>query len=214
MRGLILKDLLNLRKNIRTVLIIGLAYSIFFSAFQPAAMVGIIMILFMTQSLTTFSYDEYSKWNLYALSLPISRQQLVKSKYIVSYLLLIVGAILSFLTTLVISLFKETFNLFELTSSTFACFSVMAVMLMILLPLIYKFGVERGRILILAVFGIPTLLILITFKLLTIMNISMPTPEQLELWLSYTPIIMPIFLALLTYLSYRLSIKLMLKTEL
>ena len=80
MKGLILRDLLNLRKNLKTIIIMCLFYTLLFSTLNPTFLSGMITILFAMQILTTFSYDDYSKWNMYALSLPITKKQLVLSK--------------------------------------------------------------------------------------------------------------------------------------
>ena len=72
MKGLLLKDLLNLKKSIKLMLIIGIAYSIFFSTFEPTTLTGLLTLLFAMQSLSSFSYDEFSKWDCYALSMPLS----------------------------------------------------------------------------------------------------------------------------------------------
>lgn len=213
MKGLILKDILNLRKTLRTTIIIGIAYSILFSNFQPAAMLGIIMILFMMQTLTSFSYDDYSKWNCYALSLPITKKQLVLSKYLLSFIFLIIGLIVSFILTSAITLFNGTFEFIELGAASIGCFSVMTLMIMILLPLIYKFGIERARLMLIGVFAIPTILILIVAKLINGMDIPLPSPEQIEMWTKLLPYLIISTLVLCTYISYKLSLKIVSKKE-
>lgn len=213
MKGLILKDILNLRKTLRTTIIIGIAYSVLFSTFQPAAMVGIIMILFMMQTLTSFSYDDYAKWNNYALSLPITKKQLVLSKYLLSFILLIVGLLSSFILTSAITMFNGTFEFIELGAASIACFSVMTLMIMILLPLIYKFGSERARLMLIGVFAIPSILILIVVKLINGTDIPLPSPEQIEVWGKLLPYLIISTLVLCTYVSYKLSLKIVSKKE-
>ena len=61
MKGLILKDLLNLRKNLKTTVIICIFYSVLFSTLNPAVLSGIVTMLFTMQILSTFSYDDYAQ---------------------------------------------------------------------------------------------------------------------------------------------------------
>lgn len=213
MKGLILKDLLNLRKTIRTSLIIGIAYSIFFASFDTSFIIGILALMFTMQALTTFSYDEFAKWDIYALSLPISRKQLVLSKYIVSFTLMISGLLLSLAITSILAFLHGTFDFIELISGLFGFSIVMVFMLITLIPLIYKFGIERGRIMIIGIFAIPSLIILVIVKLLNGMNIALPSPEVIEMVLKIAPYFIVVLLAIFTYLSYRISIKIVSKKQ-
>ena len=95
MKGLIIKDFLNLRNNIKTMLITILIYLLFFISYDPSFLSGLLIMIFCLQILSTFSYDEYANWDVFALSLPISRKELVLSKYIVFAIFPIAGTILS-----------------------------------------------------------------------------------------------------------------------
>ena len=180
MKGLILKDLLNLRKNLKTIIIMCLFYTLLFSTLNPTFLSGMITILFAMQILTTFSYDDYSKWNMYALSLPITKKQLVLSKYILGISFIIFGGVFSFILTSLLSLFKGSFILGDLVASIIGSTGIMILMILILLPLIFKYGVERSRIMLLAIFAIPTVLILIISKVLALTGIPFPSEEQLN----------------------------------
>lgn len=213
MKGLILKDLLNLRKNFKTIIVIVLFYAIMFSSFDPSFLSGIITLMFTMQVITTFSYDDYAKWNMYALSLPVTKKQLVLSKYVLSFAFVLIGCILSFLLASGVSLFKGTFVLGELMASNIGFVGVMLYFILILLPLIFKYGVERSRIMLLGVFAIPTILILIIGKGLSLAGIPFPSEEQLNALLPVIAIIAIIILIVGTYISYLASVKIVTKKE-
>ena len=213
MKGLILKDLLNLRKNLKTIIIMCLFYTLLFSTLNPTFLSGMITILFAMQILTTFSYDDYSKWNMYALSLPITKKQLVLSKYILGISFIIFGGVFSFILTSLLSLFKGSFILGDLVASIIGSTGIMILMILILLPLIFKYGVERSRIMLLAIFAIPTVLILIISKVLALTGIPFPSEEQLNALLPVICIIATLILIAGSYVSYMTSVKIVTKNE-
>ncbi|MTP79414.1 ABC-2 transporter permease [Turicibacter sanguinis] len=213
MKGLILKDLLNLRKNLKTIIIMCLFYTLLFSTLNPTFLSGMITILFAMQILTTFSYDDYSKWNMYALSLPITKKQLVLSKYILGISFIIFGGVFSFILTSLLSLFKGSFILGDLVASIIGSTGIMILMIIILLPLIFKYGVERSRIMLLAIFAIPTVLILIISKVLALTGIPFPSEEQLNALLPVICIIATLILIAGSYVSYMTSVKIVTKKE-
>ena len=213
MKGLILKDLLNLRKNLKTIIIMCLFYTLLFSTLNPTFLSGMITILFAMQILTTFSYDDYSKWNMYALSLPITKKQLVLSKYILGISFIIFGGVFSFILTSLLSLFKGSFILGDLVASIIGSTGIMILMILILLPLIFKYGVERSRIMLLAIFAIPTVLILIISKVLALTGIPFPSEEQLNALLPVICIIATLILIAGSYVSYMTSVKIVTKND-
>ncbi|MFR7896570.1 ABC-2 transporter permease [Turicibacter sanguinis] len=213
MKGLILKDLLNLRKNLKTIIIMCLFYTLLFSTLNPTFLSGMITILFAMQILTTFSYDDYSKWNMYALSLPITKKQLVLSKYILGISFIIFGGVFSFILTSLLSLFKGSFILGDLVASIIGSTGIMILMILILLPLIFKYGVERSRVMLLAIFAIPTVLILIISKVLALTGIPFPSEEQLNALLPVICIIATLILIAGSYVSYMTSVKIVTKKE-
>lgn len=213
MKGLILKDLLNLRKNLKTIIIMCLFYTLLFSTLNPTFLSGMITILFAMQILTTFSYDDYSKWNMYALSLPITKKQLVLSKYILGISFIIFGGVFSFILTSLLSLFKGSFILGDLVASIIGSTGIMILMILILLPLIFKYGVERSRIMLLAIFAIPTVLIPIISKVLALTGIPFPSEEQLNALLPVICIIATLILIAGSYVSYMTSVKIVTKKE-
>lgn len=213
MKGLILKDLLNLKKAIKTMLIVGIAYSIFFSTVQPTFLTGILTLLFSMQSLSSFSYDEYAKWDSYALTLPISRKDLVLSKYILFMTFPIIGSVLSIILSTIIGLFKQTLMVEEIFASAMGFLFSMEILLLILLPLIFKFGIERGRIMItvvsFSIFGIGFLVI----KLIQALNLPFLSLEQIYALTPIIPWIALVMVALIAYLSYQVSLQIVEKKE-
>lgn len=74
-----------------------------FLYFVPAF---ISMMMFMT----TFSYDEYNKWDAYAVTLPLEKKDVVLSKYVGSILLLIVALLGTFLIAFLVGVVNQNFD--------------------------------------------------------------------------------------------------------
>lgn len=76
MTGLIVKDFLVMRKSIKTYILFLLFYFVMaaLGIFPISFITAMVQIIIMMLPLSAFSYDELSKWDRYAFSLPLSRR--------------------------------------------------------------------------------------------------------------------------------------------
>lgn len=207
MKGLLFKDILNLKKSFSTVLIITALYFLFsFNSGDPSILVGMIVLLLSTLSITSISYDDIAKWDKFALAMPISRSSLVLSKYILSILLSLVGVVFSIAVGYFIILLKEKMSISEFLMSSYIIFGVGIIFSSILLPLVFKFGVEKSRLMMMTVIAIPAAIA----YLLNQIGIEMPTEAQFMTALRISPLI----LVLIIYVSIRISCNIYMKKDL
>ena len=83
MKGLIIKDLLLMKENWKQLLLFGLIFIVIgLEGNQILTFVPVFLSLMVL--LSTFSYDDYNKWNSYAVTLPNGRKNIVRAKYIAS----------------------------------------------------------------------------------------------------------------------------------
>ena len=211
MKGLIIKDFLNLRNNIKTMLITILIYLLFFISYDPSFLSGLLIMIFCLQSLSTFSYDEYANWDVFALSLPISRKELVLSKYIVFAIFPIAGTILSEIIVTGICLVKGIPISAELFISGIAILFTAELLILFLLPFVFKYGIERGRMMMVISFSLFGGIVLLGKFLKGIFTPQLMT--QLEALLPLLPWIGIIVLLVIAYLSYHISYRIILKKE-
>jgi hypothetical protein len=156
MTGLMLKDLLSLRKASGRIMVILGLYIVIFAAAGNVSFLSAMIILIMTMFIVnTYSYDEMSKWDYYALSLPVTKSQIVLSKYLLTLLFELAGILVSVL----VYLFKNLINT-ENIMGLCGISSTAVLMAAILLPLIYKFGTQKARIWMVLLFLLPTAAIL------------------------------------------------------
>ncbi len=200
MKGLLLKDLYGLQKYAKTLAVMMLFYGFLGAANDnPSFISGMIILVFAMLSLTTFSYDEAAHWNQFALSLPVSRKKIILSKYILCIILTLTGGTVSLALTSVISILKRTYVLTNILVLTYGICLIALIMMSVLFPLLYKFGVEKARLMMILVFLIPFGIVM----LLNYLNIPMPGEAALKMTLYFSPLIV----ALVMGLSYFISCK-------
>lgn len=202
MKGLLLKDFINLKgyfKNLFIAFAIVCAYA--FMSDSPSSMAGIIIILATMLVISSFSYDQYAKWENYALTMPLTKKALVQGKYIFSLLLAVLGAVISFSIIAVVMLLKQQVELLELASSIGVITLLSLILISILLPIIYKVGVEKSRLMMALIFLVMFLIVTGGIYLAQQAGITMPSEQVMQI----VSCLSPILVLLLMYFSYRLS---------
>ena len=208
MRGLLLKDFLMIKGNIKSILLFFVVFCLIalegndFLFFVPS-LIGFMMFM------TTFSYDEYNKWGLYAITLPIERKKIVLAKYLGSAILLVFSLVITFLVAWGIGIYNQNFDVQKTFTLLLSCGGSILFLQDIVYPLFIKFGVEKGRI------GLFLGLFFISFLLGWILkNISISIPQDIYSFLTtYLPWILVVFLLLFTIGSYKIAERIYTKKE-
>lgn len=167
MTGLVLKDILVLRKAAK-IYIAMLAFYLVLTitgAFDKTMMTGFVTLFTMMMPISSFSYDELARWDKFAAALPVSRRGIVGSKYLLVLLLGGAAEVLIAAAAVVLFLVNRTAP-GEVLLAGLACVAVGMILNSILLPLLFKFGAEKGRLLTMAVMAAIFLLGLGGAKLL------------------------------------------------
>lgn len=201
MLGLIKKDLLMTKSNIKVLFIILVVYGVM--AYQGQMDLSFILpFMSVMLMISTFSYDAYNKWDAYVCCLPNGRKNSVRAKYIATLLLIIVTT--AIVTILMIAIAYDRIKSIDLESvfSTIlgAVFAT-TILESFMYPSIYKFGVEKARIgIFIVVFGIAIvggiIAKYIDFK---------PMLQKLNNLGNSWMIILPIVMIVILYLSYKIS---------
>ncbi len=113
----------------------------------------IVPALFSILPLGTMTYDEISHWNLYVLSLPVSKKKIVTSKYIAVTVLAVFSAVFLGALLFILKNFDSTINnnmiLFMLISALFIGVTIPCISI----PINYKVGTTKGRFVYLLIVG-------------------------------------------------------------
>lgn len=140
MKGLIIKDFYATYSQIKMMLVI----SIILTIFQGVTGSSFIIIFLSMMPITAAAYDERGDWCKYASMMPYGNKKLVLSKYIFSYLCMLIGIVISFVVIAVYAIFAKS-NLLQDLLFLLMMFLVGNIMININLPLLFKFGVEKSR---------------------------------------------------------------------
>ena len=199
MKGLIIKEFLGLRRYFRILAVLMVLY--IFMAFGMTSVsifASVNAILIMICSLSSFSYDSYNHWNEFALSLPLSRADLVKSKYLFILLLCAVGTVITLALSLIVGLIIHLPTQ-EILISTLVSLLVALFLGGLITPFIYKFGTEKARFIMMITVLIPT--VGLTFLSSYLPALKLPSVQTLTLlaWCS------PLFVLAFVFLSYLIS---------
>lgn len=144
MLGLIKKDLLVMKNNLKYFLLMILVFAFFSRESNIIYFIPIFISIMIF--ITTFSYDDYNKWNTYAITLPLSREKIVLAKYLTSLLLMVGTVLITFLLSFVIGTINHSFDFDEVFPMLFGGLFALVLLQSFMYPLIYKFGTEKGRI--------------------------------------------------------------------
>lgn len=211
MKGLIVKDFTYIKNYWKTYLlaiILGIIPTALIN-YDPNFMLIISMLIIFIISINTFSFDKENNWNKYALTMPVSRRDIVRAKYMLNIIGLLLGSILGFLLTLIGNFFYNIdldFNSFiNILIISMAFFLILSA---IDLPTLFKWGTNKGKIVLMIVLFT---LIAIIFQIIEkaynyILNISSIDTIKLNLLIILISI-------LIYFISYKISLYIMSKKE-
>lgn len=206
MLGFIKKDLYSIKSNIKIYSLIFVAYAIL--GLQKGNSFAIFpaffsVILFMS----TFSYDEFNKWNAYSSTFPNGRKNLVKAKYLSALVFLFSVVALSEIISLVIGLIQQNFKVSPMLSDIVMSCTIVMIIQAITLPFIFKFGVEKQRIIFVVIMGAGAALIAASSSL---EGISIISNFIYKHWM-----VILLSISIVGYfISYKISERIFLKKEL
>lgn len=208
MKGFIIKDLLMMKGNIK---IVGIIFLLFiFMAFSKEGDLSFLpAFLSIMLVFSTFSYDEYNKWNAYAITLPNGRKHLVQAKYIVTILLVVFFILFTSLLSIGIRWYQNDLDIEEILSIMVGCGCGVLFIISIMYPFIFKFGIEKARVGIFAmVFGVSILLGVL------LKQVQFSIPSDFIFFLDqYFFIVIPIVLLGMLVISYYVSYQIYQKKE-
>lgn len=156
MKGLLLKDWYQVRTNMKTmyltvafvlvIWVLSTSSAYVFPVSYAAIFLGILPVNLLT-------YDQSVGWVEYGRTLPVSKKTLVAEKYLVGLLCAAAAVVIGGLFITVISLRTGTTP--DKDALSLLAGSVCAILLIngIMLPLYYRFGAEKARMLYMLMFA-------------------------------------------------------------
>ncbi len=209
MIGFIKKDLAMIKSNFKLLGVLLVVYTIM-GLMDKMDISFILPFMCVMIMISSFSYDNYNKWDAYSITLPNGRKNSVKSKYITTILMTLIISIITVILSFIISYVNtKTINYEQILVTMFGTIFGTLLVLTIMYPIIYKFGVEKARIgIFLLVFGI----VIIGSLLATYVDLS-NVFKSLAFLEDYLIIILIIVAITMVYISYKVSEKIFSKKE-
>ncbi|MEG2073455.1 MAG: ABC-2 transporter permease [Angelakisella sp.] len=213
MKGLMLKEYYLLKRYRKIYLLYILIFGAGATFTGNAGMYGAMAVIWMsTIPLSSFSMDEACKWDKMAVSSPVSRRQIVTSKYLVFVISALAAMVMTLIMVGVGTLINPgDMNFLESFVSVLAAMTLMGTATMILLPIVIKLGAEKGRMIMGLVFGLAFMIIMMMGAFTTI-SYNHGGQEQAIALMAL--VIMPLVMLVSGIISYLVSCKIYEKREL
>ncbi len=150
MTGLLVKDCLTLVKQMKIFLVIIIVFSI-----VPGYNMSAFAIVYSALlPMTALAYDERSKWDMLASMMPYRPRDMVLSKYLLGIGAVLAAVILSCVAQIVINAVRHTAAEPGFIAGSAVMFCAGLITLSLLLPFMFRFGVEKGRIALFVIVGL------------------------------------------------------------
>lgn len=154
MKGLLLKDWYMTKAYCKASFLVAAAFIVlsfidddnWFFVFYPSLLCGMLPV-------NLLGYDERSRWMQYSRTMPYTNAQLVSEKYLVGLLAQITLLIIMGIVQLVKGKLAGTFVPEDFAVLMLLMFVVSTITSAIPLPLVFKLGVEKGRMTYYAMIG-------------------------------------------------------------
>lgn len=210
MKGLILKDLLILKNQMRNILIIIIGFILLSLWMENYFYIAFVIPFYIVMLvISAFSYDELNNSNTYLVALPYDRKTIVKARYGLCALSIITSLIIGLILSLVIPMLNKEMDFASTFASTASSILGVIFVIALLIPFFYQFGVQKGRIvLFIAIIGISLLLgIIISLFEDANLNIAAFFNGLEKINYILLIIIVVAIIILLLYISYLISCK-------
>ena len=150
MMGLVKKDFYLAAGLARSYLIVAAIFLVLSLAgiYEFSFLSSFMSLLCIMLPVNVFSYDEQAKWDKYAAALPGGRRAGVQARYVFTLIVSAGAVVLGGAVGAAACLLDPTTGemLWEMVLSTAAGGSVGILLNAVMLPLMFKFGVQKGRL--------------------------------------------------------------------
>lgn len=210
MIGLVKKDLLVIKSNLKIILAVLVALLLLTSQEGGSSAIFFLPIIGVMIFISTFSYDEFNNWNSYVVTLPNGRRNAIIAKYIATIIIIVVLSLVSIITTTGFNyIMNGTINMTETTTALLGTILSTSILVALLYPIMIQYGALNGRIIIfIVVIGIGVIGAILS-KYVDVNNLI----NQINSLESYGSILVPIISIILLGISYFISKKLFQKKE-
>ena len=158
MMGLIKKDVYLSLSMLKSYVVVAAVFALLTMAgiYDISFFVTYLSVMCIMIPVNLFAYDEQARWDKYAAALPAGRAGMVKARYLFTILICFGTLVFALLLQLIVALFtgvqgqeRTDLLLSGLLPTAYGIF-----MNAVLLPLLFKFGSQKGRIYLILALGV------------------------------------------------------------
>lgn len=150
MKGLLIKDFYVLFRQVKIITVLVIVLSIM-PGFSATAMAQVYVAML---PITALAYDERAKWGNLAAMMPYTLNEITFSKYLIGYIAMAAVFGLSIVSQFVIGLITHSPVGTEQIAAMLITCCVAAILMAVNLPIMFRLGVEKGRIFFYVLIGI------------------------------------------------------------
>ncbi len=156
MKGLLLKDFRILAQQKKLALIYVVVAVMISFTMDASFLVSYFPMIGMLLVLSTISYDNYDNGMAFLMTLPAARKTYATEKYVIS----MIGIVSTWTVSIGLQFFsliflkKEEFNPVVLIAQDLIMLPIFALIISLMIPIELKYGSEKGRLVIFAVFAV------------------------------------------------------------
>lgn len=161
MKGLLLKDIYNLKNQWKYMLFIAVVFSLSFASNGDGTLASMFTFICTILLLNSLAQDEMDQWNKFAFTLPVTRRQAILAKYIFGLLLCCLGLACGIgltLLTRAVGLGDGGMSFGGVLVEALASCGVVLLIVSLMVPMNLKFGIQKSRYLLMGFVAVPVLL--------------------------------------------------------
>ena len=161
MKGLLLRELYNLKLYFRQYLLVLVCFCVFgIGMDMPSYMMWMSLVVGINLSFSAFTMDEAGGY-AYLLSCPLDRKDMVLEVILNAVMILTYSALGEFLNHLIKGTGTESW-----LATVFVVQGIYFLVTSVLVPVAYRYGVEKTRIVMMLIILTPVVVILVSVKIL------------------------------------------------
>lgn len=163
MRGLLYKEYYMLRPQVKSWLAVLAFFMVYTAIFKNAGMLTMMLaVIGITSCYNSFHYDKQYRCDEYIGAMPVSRGQMVASKYLFTFFIdLFIAAAAAAVTIVVCATSLVDASLLESMASLGGVLGVTVLIQAVTIPLIYVLGVDKARYVNVLIWMSPWVLIML-----------------------------------------------------
>lgn len=217
MKGLMIKDLCIFKQQKNTMLImLGISTFLAVTGNETSFVVSYLSLLAATLAIGTITYDDFGNGLSFLFTLPASRTDYIKEKYVfsISFTTLVWG-IATVLTSVVNIVMNKPMDIATHMGICGLVLGIVFLTISIMVPIHIKYGAEKSRVVLILVMGIIAILVFLGSKIGDILGFTKEEALSLLNQINVKTFIAVFVLCILLFIavSFRISIKIIMKKE-